>query len=62
LVGKLVEVSYGDRSRLTVQVRADTHVNVDELVGVRLDPRRIHLFDPSSGTALVAKAPVGTER
>jgi ABC-type sugar transport system ATPase subunit len=49
---KLVEVSYGERSRLTVQVRAETDVNVDDPVGVRFDPLRVHLFDAGSGVAL----------
>jgi ABC-type sugar transport system ATPase subunit len=56
---KLVEVSYGDRSRLTVQVRADTNVNVDDPVGVRFNPKRVHLFDAVLGTALEAKAADG---
>jgi ABC-type sugar transport system ATPase subunit len=48
---KLVEVEYGERRRLTVQVRAETAVNVDDTVGVRLDTRRIHLFDSETGAA-----------
>jgi ABC-type sugar transport system ATPase subunit len=49
---KLVEVTYGERRRLTVQVRADTIVNVDDPVGVRFDAQRLHLFDAASGVAL----------
>lgn len=49
---KLVEVAYGERRRVTVQVRAETTVNVDDPVGVRLDIRRAHLFDVSSGAAI----------
>jgi len=49
---KLVEVEYGERKRVTVQVRAETIVNFDELVGVRLNARRAHLFDSNSGTTL----------
>jgi ABC-type sugar transport system ATPase subunit len=49
---KLVEVTYGERRRLTVQVRADTVVNVDDPVGVRFDAQRVHLFDAASGVAL----------
>ncbi|MDP9136950.1 MAG: ABC transporter ATP-binding protein [Pseudomonadota bacterium] len=49
---KLVEVTLGDRRRMTVQVRADTDVKIDDPVGVRLDPQRIHLFDAKSGVAL----------
>jgi hypothetical protein len=33
-------------------VRADTNVNVDDQVGVRFDPKRVHLFDAASGAAL----------
>jgi len=46
---KLVEVTIGERRRMTVQVRADTAVNVDDVVGVRVDPQRVHLFDAQSG-------------
>jgi ABC-type sugar transport system ATPase subunit len=49
---KLVEVTIGERRRIAVQVRADTAVNVDDAVGVRVDPRRVHLFDAQSGAAL----------
>ena len=49
---KLIEVEYGERRRVTVQVRAETAVNVDDPVGVRLDARRVHLFDTSIGAAL----------
>ena len=51
---KLVEVTLGDRRRMTVQVRADTEVKIDDPVGVRLDPQRVHLFDAKSGIALRA--------
>ncbi len=49
---KLVEVELGERRRITVQVRADEPVNVDEPVGVRLDPKRVHIFDAREGHAL----------
>ena len=49
---KLIEVEYGERRRVTVQVRAETIVNIDERVGVRMNARRVHLFDSNSGTAL----------
>ncbi len=49
---KLVEVEYGDRRRVTVQTRAETAVNVDDVVGVRADAARVHLFDAGSGAAL----------
>jgi ABC-type sugar transport system ATPase subunit len=53
---KLIEVEYGERRRVTVQVRAETIVNIDERVGVRLNARRAHLFDPNSGTAFAYSA------
>jgi ABC-type sugar transport system ATPase subunit len=49
---KLVEVELADRSRITVQVRADTPVTVDDMMGVRFDPQRVHIFDAESGSAL----------
>jgi ABC-type sugar transport system ATPase subunit len=49
---KLVEVELGDRRRVTVQVRAATPVNIDDAVGVRLDPLRVHIFDAKGGQAL----------
>jgi len=49
---KLVEVTLGERRRLTVQVRAETAVHVDDVVGVGFDPQSIHLFDAKSGIAL----------
>ena len=54
LVGseKLVEVAFGDRRRLTVQVRAETVINVDDPVAVRFDPKRVHLFDAVTGAAV----------
>ncbi len=54
LVGseKLVDVEFGERRRMTVQVRADMAVQVDEAVGVRIDPRHVHIFDAKSGRAL----------
>jgi ABC-type sugar transport system ATPase subunit len=57
LVGseKLVEVELGERCRVTVQVRADRPVQVDEPVGVRLDPARVHIFDSREGNVLSRK-------
>ncbi len=49
---KLVEVEYAERKRVTVQVRAETSVNVDDTVGVRLNARRAHVFDIKSGATL----------
>jgi ABC-type sugar transport system ATPase subunit len=49
---KLVEIEYAERKRVTVQVRAETSVNVDALVGVRLNAHRSHLFDANSGATL----------
>jgi len=49
---KLVEVTLGDRRRITVQVRAETNVNIDDTVGMQLDTRRVHLFDATTGDTL----------
>ena len=49
---KLVEVAYGGRRRLTVLVKAETAVAVDDLVAVAFDTRKLHLFDATDGTAL----------
>jgi ABC-type sugar transport system ATPase subunit len=49
---KLVEVQFGERRRVTVQVRADSPVNVDDIVGIQVDSRRTHLFDSATGAAL----------
>jgi ABC-type sugar transport system ATPase subunit len=49
---KLVEVTLGERRRITVQVRADTSVNVDDTVRLHLDSRRVHLFDAATGGTL----------
>jgi ABC-type sugar transport system ATPase subunit len=49
---KLVEVTLGDKRRMTVQVRAETAVNVDDQVGIAVDPHRVHVFDTNSGLAL----------
>ena len=49
---KLVEVTLAEKRRMTVQVRADTPVNVEDAVGIHLDSPRVHLFDAKSGAAL----------
>jgi ABC-type sugar transport system ATPase subunit len=49
---KLVEVTLGEKRRMTVQVRAETAVNVEDEVGIIIDPQRVHLFDAKSGQAL----------
>ena len=49
---KLVEVTLAEKRRMTVQVRADTPVTVEDAVGIHLDPNRVHLFDAKSGVAL----------
>ena len=49
---KLVEVAFGDRRRLTVQTRAETNVNVDDPIGVRIDASRVHLFDADTGLSV----------
>jgi ABC-type sugar transport system ATPase subunit len=54
LVGseKLVEIELGERRRVTVQVRADAPVQVDEPASVRIDPMHVHIFDLKGGGAL----------
>ncbi len=49
---KLIEVTLSDRRRVTVQVRAETNVNVDDTVGLQLDASRVHLFDAATGAAM----------
>jgi ABC-type sugar transport system ATPase subunit len=49
---KLIDVDLGDKRRFAVQVRADTVVNVEEKVGIRLDPAAVHVFDARSGQAV----------
>jgi len=49
---KLVEVELGDKRRITVQIRADREMSVDQPVSVRLDPRCMHIFHVESGDAL----------
>jgi ABC-type sugar transport system ATPase subunit len=49
---KLIEIDLGDKRRFTIQVRADTAVNLEETVGIRLDPGSVHVFDARSGAAI----------
>jgi ABC-type sugar transport system ATPase subunit len=49
---KLVEVAFGDRRRVTVQVRAEAAINIDDVVALKLNARRAHLFDAATGRAL----------
>jgi ABC-type sugar transport system ATPase subunit len=49
---KLVEVELEDKRRLTVQVRADVAVEVNESANIVIDPARIHLFDAASGASI----------
>lgn len=48
---KIVDLSYAG-TRLAIQVRADHPVAIDDTVSAHLDPARIHLFDPETGSAL----------
>jgi ABC-type sugar transport system ATPase subunit len=41
-----------DRSRLVARADSETPVRVDDVVGLSLDSRRLHLFDPESGQAI----------
>jgi ABC-type sugar transport system ATPase subunit len=52
---KLVEVELSDKRRIIVQVRADRPVRVDELVGVRLNAKSVHIFDARKGRTLRPK-------
>jgi len=54
LVGseKLIEIELSDRRRITVQVRADVAIAMNDHVGVAFDPRRAHLFDAVSGKSI----------
>jgi hypothetical protein len=49
----LVEVELGNRRRITVQVRADVPVNINDQVGVSFEARGVHLFDAVSGKSLL---------
>jgi len=46
---KLVDVEFGPRLRVTPGVRADTQVAINGPVALRLDPGKLHLFEPASG-------------
>ena len=54
LVGseKLVGLACGDGVQLMAEVKAEQNISVDQTMGVRLNPSRIHLFDPESGMAM----------
>jgi ABC-type sugar transport system ATPase subunit len=49
---KLVDVEIGPKQRIVAEVRADVKVAINDEVALRLDPARVHLFDPVSGAAL----------
>ncbi len=49
---KLIDVDLGDKRRFTVQVRADTVINLEQAIGVRLDPGSVHIFDAGTGDAI----------
>ncbi len=54
LVGseKLVDLSCGDDVKLMAEVKAEEDIAVEQTVGVRLNPERLHLFDPETGRSL----------
>ena len=54
LVGseKLVDLACGDGVKLMAEVKAEQNISVDQTVGVRFNPSRIHLFNPESGMAM----------
>jgi len=54
LVGseKLVDLSCGDDVQLMAEVKAEADIAVEQTVGIRLNPSRLHLFDPETGKTL----------
>ena len=54
LVGseKLVDLACDDDLKIMVEVKAEQDISVDQAVGIRFNPSRIHLFDPDSGMAM----------
>ncbi len=51
---KLVEVQISDRKRVSVQVRAETQVNLGDTVHVGFDARRVHVFDKQTEQSILA--------
>ena len=49
---KLVNLACGDGVQLMAEVKAEQDFSVDQAVGIRLNPSRIHLFDQESGMAM----------
>jgi ABC-type sugar transport system ATPase subunit len=56
LVGseKLVDLACDAQTQLMAEVEAEATVAVEQTVGVRFNPARLHLFDPDTGAALRA--------
>ena len=54
LVGseKLIELNYGEKGRLTAQVKADALLGAGQRVWIGFDQARLHLFDSASGRNL----------
>lgn len=54
LVGseKLVDLTCGDDLKLVAEIKAEQEIAVDQAVGARFNPSRLHLFDPESGRSL----------
>lgn len=49
---KLVEIIYGDRRRISVLVKADLPVAVDDNVGISFERHKLHLFNAADGSAV----------
>jgi len=53
---KLVEVMVSDRTRISVQVRAESQVGLGENVHVGFDAQSVHVFDKRTEQSLLAEA------
>jgi ABC-type sugar transport system ATPase subunit len=55
---KLVEVQISDRKRISVQVRAESQVNLGDKVYVGFDAQSVHVFDRRTEQSLLARGSV----
>jgi len=53
---KLIEVQVSDRKRISVQVRAESQVNLGDKVHVGFDAQSVHIFDKRTEHSLLANA------
>lgn len=56
-VGRLTLALPGSGQRVVVETHHNLHANAGEVVGLRLDPARTHLFDSVSGERLIWEIP-----